>query len=57
MAFFGVTRHGSYSPLLDKQPACRPAPFGKIPGAEYEKAFDKYLMGDSAQARALQVRP
>lgn len=56
MAFLGVTRHGTYSTFLDKQPAFNPTPFADIADEEFDDAFDIHVMGvDSANARALEV--
>lgn len=56
MAFFGVTRHGTYNHLLEKQPAYNPTPFAAIADVVFDRAFDAHRLGaDSPNARALQV--
>jgi hypothetical protein len=56
MAFLGVTRHGTYSQFLDKQPAFAPTPFAQIADDQYDQAFEAHLMGaDSPIAKVLQV--
>lgn len=56
MAFFGVCRHGTYAPFLEKQPAFNGTQFAQIADRQYDEAFDAHVLGaQSPEARALQV--
>lgn len=55
MALFGVTRHGDYNQLLNSQPVHKPSGFDAIPDATFETEFEKYVIGECAEAECLQV--
>ena len=55
MALFGLTRHGDYNHLLNTQPAHRPAGFANIDDATFEQEFDRHVMGDCPESKALEV--
>jgi hypothetical protein len=55
MALFGVTQHGDYNQLLNSQPAHRPTCFENLDDSAFEEEFQRHILGDCMESRALQV--